>query len=176
LGLAHTNKNTGANGKLVYAGTTDLIDDFDCAYLLSERPDTPAAGLRFIEFTNQKRRGNAAGRAIYSYNAREGANYVDRIASVEAVDDLDFEPITLPSKITDTDIATALVKAISSGNGGKMELMKTVAAELNVSRRRVQGVLEQWSGQIWTYDIKAHGAKVFRMLPKPQPDAPQPAS
>jgi hypothetical protein len=141
LGLAHTNKNTGANGKLVYSGTTDLLDDFDCAYLLSERPDAMKAGLRLIEFTNQKRRGNAAGRAIYCYNAREGVSYVDRVTSVEAVDDLDFEPLVPPTGINDTDIASALAKAISSGNAGKMELMKTVATELNVSRRRVKASL-----------------------------------
>jgi hypothetical protein len=176
LGLAHTNKNAGANGRLVYAGTSDLIDDFDCAYLLSERPDAAKPGLRLIEFTNLKRRGNAAGRAIYSYNASEKVSYVDRIASVETIDDFDLTPIAPPSNVTHTDIATELVKAISCGNGGKMELMKSVAAELNVSRRKVQGVLEQWSGQIWTYDIRDRGAKVFRMLPKPPSEGAQPSS
>jgi hypothetical protein len=34
VGLAHVNKKLGADGKPVYSGTSDTIDDFDCAYLL----------------------------------------------------------------------------------------------------------------------------------------------
>jgi hypothetical protein len=34
LGLAHTAKNANPDGKLRYAGTTDLLEDFDSAYLL----------------------------------------------------------------------------------------------------------------------------------------------
>lgn len=37
LSLAHTRKNPSANGKAVYGGTTDLVEDSDAVYMLSER-------------------------------------------------------------------------------------------------------------------------------------------
>jgi AAA domain len=39
--LAHTNKARGAKGELIYAGTSDLMEDVDCAYLIDERPNIP---------------------------------------------------------------------------------------------------------------------------------------
>ena len=37
--LAHVNKNRNSSGKVVYAGTSDIKDDFDCAYDLDTLPD-----------------------------------------------------------------------------------------------------------------------------------------
>lgn len=56
--LGHTNKNPGANGKKMYAGTTDIVDDFDCAYILDTLKVQPEPGWKVVEFENLKRRGN----------------------------------------------------------------------------------------------------------------------
>lgn len=31
IALSHANKHPGADGRTVYSGTTDIVDDFDCA-------------------------------------------------------------------------------------------------------------------------------------------------
>ena len=36
LGLAHTNKRTDKDGRPIFAGTSDILDDFDCAYTIME--------------------------------------------------------------------------------------------------------------------------------------------
>lgn len=170
LGLAHTNKRTGADGKLVYAGTSDIVDDFDCAYLLAEREEKTKAGHRIVEFANQKRRGNAADRAVYSYDAREGVSYRDRVGSVEALDSMDFEPLTHAEAVADIAIAGAIVNAIKAGTVQKMELIDEVRKTLKVPRRKVDAVLDYYCGSTWDFDVKDRGAKVYRLLQRP----PQP--
>ncbi len=58
VALAHTNKNPGADGRAVFSGTTDFVDDLDCAYVVEALPQGPDAYVRTVEFTNIKRRGD----------------------------------------------------------------------------------------------------------------------
>lgn len=167
LGLAHTNKRAGADGKGIYAGTSDIVDDFDCAYLLSVREEKTRAGHRIVEFTNIKRRGDAAERAVYSYDAGKGVTYYTRLASVEALHALDFEPLRYETRPDDGAIQNEIVKAIKGGTVQKMDLIAAVRAQLKVSKVKVIAVLDDWTGQIWTYDVKARGAHVYRFMEKP---------
>ena len=56
IGLAHTNKHAGADGEPIHAGTSDIREDFDCAYIMKiiegETDNT------VVEFKNIKKRGN----------------------------------------------------------------------------------------------------------------------
>ncbi|MDD5176314.1 MAG: hypothetical protein PHQ05_07845 [Sterolibacterium sp.] len=36
IALAHTNKNLGCDGKLIYGGVSDIVNDVDCAYTCSK--------------------------------------------------------------------------------------------------------------------------------------------
>ncbi|WP_153131422.1 hypothetical protein [Dechloromonas hortensis] len=57
IGMAHTNKKLGANGKPIYGGTSDIVDDFDCAYTIAtEECSNPAE--KIVVFDNIKRRGS----------------------------------------------------------------------------------------------------------------------
>ncbi|MBK6928404.1 MAG: hypothetical protein IPH15_13015 [Comamonadaceae bacterium] len=56
VALAHTNKNPGADGKAIYAGTADIVQDFDCAYMLEAVSQHADPTMKVIEFTNIKRR------------------------------------------------------------------------------------------------------------------------
>jgi hypothetical protein len=58
IGLAHVNKNPGADGKSVYTGTTDMMDDADCAYVLDVVSTDDKTHTKIVEFENRKRRGN----------------------------------------------------------------------------------------------------------------------
>jgi hypothetical protein len=176
LGLAHTNKKAGADGKPIYAGTTDLVDDFDCAYILAERPESTSAGHRIVEFANCKRRGNAAERAVYSYNAKEAVSYDDRVSSVQALNQVDFDPLIYTPEIAEAAVAAAIAQQIKAGVKQKMALMKAVQTEHRLSRRTVQAVLEQWTGKAWDFDVKDRGAKVYRIIEHTQPEQPRGSS
>ena len=84
IALAHTNKNPGTNGKQVYGGTTDIIDDFDCAYTLATI--SKESGEKVVEFENIKRRGNVVDTAAYRYNTDHKLSYAEILLSVSPVD------------------------------------------------------------------------------------------
>ena len=83
--LAHVNKHRDDDKKVIYAGTSDLVDDADCAYTLDIINDNPATDLRTVVFENFKSRGDSIREALYRYNYADGTTYHDRLKSVVAV-------------------------------------------------------------------------------------------
>ena len=57
--LGHTNKNKSENGRLFVAGTSDVVDGFDCAYITNIL-DTDHPETRTVQFENIKQRGNVS--------------------------------------------------------------------------------------------------------------------
>jgi hypothetical protein len=83
--LGHVNKHRDDDKKVVYAGTTDLVDDADCAYTLDTLSEDPATGIRTVRFENFKSRGDSIREAIYQYNYADGTKYHERFESVVEV-------------------------------------------------------------------------------------------
>src|SRR5690606_16578220 len=50
--LAHVNKSRGADGKLIHAGTSDMLDDIDCAYLMDAMGGGPIDNRKVVTFDN----------------------------------------------------------------------------------------------------------------------------
>ena len=115
IALAHTNKNLGTDGKAVPTGTSDIRDDFDCAYTLSQISSED--GCRVVQFENIKRRGNVALTAAYSYSIEQAVSYNEILLSVQLVDELEIEPmkqaavIKADTEMIDVVIAPVLPKA-----------------------------------------------------------------
>jgi hypothetical protein len=59
--LAHTNKNRDSEGKVIFGGTSDIVDDVDCAYTLDEISST--LDEKTVMFENIKARGDVARQA-----------------------------------------------------------------------------------------------------------------
>lgn len=77
--LAHTNKHKNADGKGVYAGTSDIVDDCDCVFMIdkiSESEDFFSKTIK-VEFTNKKSRGNNANKIGFSYEKSIDCHYSD---------------------------------------------------------------------------------------------------
>lgn len=85
--LAHVNKHKGADGKAVHGGTSDVIDDSDCAYILDE-VEVDEHGTRLVKFENSKKRGQVAETVFYAYDKNEH-DYVALLDTVRERDDLD---------------------------------------------------------------------------------------
>jgi hypothetical protein len=185
VGLAHTNKNPGADGTLRYAGTSDLVDDSDAAYIITPRTISGAAGDRVAEFRAIKRRGKNAERIAYAFAGDGDISYAERLASVRVVD-----PDTLDAfqqqeaDRADADLITVAEACITDGITAKMELAKAVAKRASISERKAVQLIERYTGENpaqhkWTYTVKARGAKVFALLPAPAtdpvPEGPHPA-
>ena len=46
IALAHTNKHVGADGKSIYSGTSDIVDDSDCCFIIEKIPWMNASTLQ----------------------------------------------------------------------------------------------------------------------------------
>lgn len=162
LSLAHTRKNPSANGKAVYGGTTDLLEDSDAVYMLSEAVDVVATGEKVVKFESKKRRGGGGDEA-YAFAANP-ESYDELLASVRLVDADQMERITANAQHADDQTVVDMVfTCITEGIDKKMFLAVAVAERLKISRRAAVQVIERYEDNLWTYSVQARGAKVYRI-------------
>lgn len=177
LGLAHTAKIPASNGKLRYAGTTDMVDDFDAAYIIAPMAAEGMKGEKTVLFEAIKRRGDNAERVAYAYAGEGGISYEERLASVRLVDPdevNDFQRIE--TQRDDADVIAAVLACIGDGVTAKMALARAAAARAKVSQRAAIRLIETYTGNdpslhYWTYAVQQRGAKIFGLLPKAENDA-----
>jgi len=162
LSLAHTRKNPNANGKAVYGGTTDLLEDSDAVYLLSEAVEVDATSEKVVKFESKKRRGGGAEEA-YAFAANP-ESYDELLASVRLVDADQMERIAAKAQIADDQTVVDMVRiCVAEGIDKKMFLAVAVAERVKISRRAAVQVIERYEDHLWTYSVQARGAKVYRL-------------
>jgi uncharacterized membrane protein len=174
LGLAHTNKNRSASGKLIYAGTSDILEDFDCAYLLEERKTE--SNLRYIGFEALKRRGDNAETACFEYSTELGLSYEQRLLTVTEIDP-DYGSAEIQQKLDEAEIIEVIKKAIQHGTTKKMAIAELAGRASRSSRRAVLDTLEKYTGpdpkeHLWDYERREHGAHIFRLHDEKSEESP----
>ncbi len=167
--LAHTNKRPGADGRPIYAGTSDIVEDVDCAYTLRVISEL-GAFERVVEFENIKRRGDVCRRAVYGYSAADGISYEALMASVREIDDCECADIERAAeRRADTDLIEVARDCIKSGINTRMALAATIAQKTDCSKRKAFKLLDKYTGadpqqHFWAFEVKARGAKTYRLL------------
>lgn len=148
LGLAHTNKRDGPDGRPIYAGTSDILDDFDCGYMISEVRQPSVSAVRVVQFENLKNRGNVVGSIAYRYDLASDITYRDLLASVsETCPDI-VEALERGAEIEEEQpIIDAIKDSIRAGGHGKMEIVGSVSRKFNLPRQAVATVLEKHAGE-----------------------------
>lgn len=173
VGLAHTNKRPGPDGKPIYSGTSDLVDDFDCAYIMSEIQAQTSSGDKVIEFENIKRRGDNPKFAHYCYASETGISYEELLASVRMVDPADAESLQQQAQtMSDADVIAIAETSITDGINTKMSLADDVRELASISKRAAVQLIDRYTGDDpekhrWQYSVAARGAKVYALLPRP---------
>ncbi|TPG13199.1 AAA family ATPase [Sphingomonas oligophenolica] len=173
LNLAHVNKAPKPDGTPQFAGTTDLVDDADAAYMLSPVEEAGKPGEKIVEFRNFKRRGDNAQSAAFGYAAEDGVGYVERLSSVRPIDldTLDnFKRVEIQR--VDEDVVAIIAACIADGHNTKMVLGKEAADRGGITGREAYRIIERYTGDDplqhrWQFTTKARGAKVFALLPPP---------
>lgn len=90
IALAHVNKHTGDDGKPVYEGTGDIVNDFDCAY--TGKMDTPLGEpKRQITLENIKRRSNVPDKVSIAYDASKETPWRRKFESVRVIDEAEAD-------------------------------------------------------------------------------------
>jgi hypothetical protein len=175
--LAHVNKNPGRDGRPVYAGTTDIIEDVDCAYTLQVISD-PEAHEKVVEFNNIKRRGDVCQQAAYRYSTQRNLHYIELLQSIEPVEDEELLPLHQAEEArSDAESINTITQCIQEGINTKMDLAAEAAKRTGISRRATIAVIEKYTGtdsaaHQWTFDVGERGAKVYHLLdPGTSPDS-----
>lgn len=170
VGLAHTNKNLTAAGELRFAGTTDFLEDFDSAYLLTPAKSLTGDGECVVEFKALKRRGNNASLAAYAYTG-EDVSYQQKLASVHPVDADALDTFKRAATLADdATIIDGIFRRIDAGEGeGQMQLAKAAAVQVGASHRQVLSVLERYTGEDaarhkWRFRKGERGVRKFERL------------
>jgi len=170
VALAHTNKKTGQDGKPVCGGTSDIIDDFDCAYTLAPVAPQAGSGEKVVEFENKKRRGNVVPSAAYSYSIEYGIPYVDILLSVQPFDEVQLVPLKQAEQLaSDANVINAVIACVREGINTKMKLAEAVATRAGVSKRAALQIIEKYTGDDpaqhrWNYSVLGRGAKFYTLL------------
>jgi len=151
--LAHVNKNRDDNGKLVFSGTTDIVDDADCAYIMDKVVQN---GKTIVTFENFKARGDVVETAVYSFERKPdgGQSYADLLATVQPVTDDDLQQVkkqkaaaTLLEK--NSAIIRATLDAIAQGVDKRTELINEVHEQSGESKSKVTKALDAHTGDNW---------------------------
>ncbi len=174
LSLAHVNKHQDSEGRNVFAGVSDIIDDIDCMYVLDAK--AIADGETLVLMTNKKRRGNNPDLLAYAYSAAPELPYLERLTSVHETDKRgELAESEIDYQTDDEDILESIGLSIKHGPGrGKMVLVRLTADIHKVSKRRVLKLLEAHTGDDpsrhrWRFIVGPRGQHQFRLLTDPSP-------
>jgi hypothetical protein len=170
LGLAHTNKKTNKDGTPIFAGTSDILDDFDCGYTIMEVGGRAAGSERVVQFNCIKSRGNAAQQVSYAYSVEPSLPYAARVESVHLVDSSELAAVSAQAQAEKDKYLIEVIEAcMAESPKGKMELTKEVAVQTRVGRNTIAQIIDRYSGDDpevhrWTFDTYGHGKRGYRLI------------
>jgi len=161
--LAHTNKRRNSDGKPIPQGTSDIVDDADCAYILDagnggELSVGRKSGLNMIEFENIKSRGRVASKAYFEFTINDSLseempkqNYHDLLKTVRRVSQSEVdESHAVMNKhaqlIKDQEVISEIIEVIKSEEINKTYLIKRLVEETVFSKKRIKSVLDRRTG------------------------------
>ncbi|HIF9329557.1 TPA: hypothetical protein ACX6RL_001826 [Photobacterium damselae] len=94
IGLGHTNKNRATNGELIYSGTSDLIEDCNCIYMLdviNKHSIDELTEEKTLRLYNTKLRGDNLLELNFKYSKRVGSTYKDLVNSFTFISNEEFQ-------------------------------------------------------------------------------------
>ena len=179
IALAHANKKLGSDGKPIYAGTSDSLDDTDCAYTLRVIDTDSSSEIKTVEFENIKSRGDVVSRVAYQYSTRQKIAYGELIDSVKRVDDQSALLLQDDQRKQDLAIVEAVKAHINAGTNKKLALITAAAASTGASKRAVQKAIEDRTGDDsllneWNFKLGERGAQLFYILEAPTDTTDEP--
>lgn len=173
--LAHVNKHRDEEDKPIAAGTSDIIDDVDCAYIL----DTHSQGFGeyLSTFENRKARGDVAMRVSYRFSRHEGQEYRELLASVSEVSQEEVNQIAKDAELFDSreknaDLIEQIKAIIVGGAVQKTDIITKAHKETRKSRDLIRKVLERHTGesQLMGYSWKVitgpNNAQIYSVFDK----------
>ena len=173
ISLAHTNKNKNGEGKSVFCGTSDVVDDCDCVYILDTV--STSESIKVVLFENIKNRGNVAKELAVSYSVAQGVTYQQRFDSVKIgsqTEALEAKvEIAVNSEVkNDKPAIQAITETLELKQGpfGKTELLRAAQGASDISRRLLQKTLEKYIGILWTESTGDKNTHSYQLIKSKQ--------
>jgi hypothetical protein len=154
IALAHINKNKDDVSKGIPAGTSDILDDCDCAFvmdLVSEKK-VPEGTEYFVDFQQKKSRGPVVEGATYSYVKFHDSDYTRMFNSVKLIDgnvaDKQREERAREFELKkDAELINLISKFLEqSGQTITKNIIGYLLTESDISRRKATDCLNRWTG------------------------------
>lgn len=180
IALAHTNKARDADGKVVFQGTSDTVDDADCCYTLDVVNTVEddylgtKATIRTVLFENFKTRGDNKDKVSYEYTKIDGESYQTLLDSVREVD----EDATVQAEIEGRikrkleeheEEIELILDAIDTGTNTTEKIIQFLMNE-GISRARAKKVLKEHTGNEyskghrWSKQKGEKNLRIFKRL------------
>lgn len=174
--LSHTNKNRNDEGKVVFSGTSDIVDDVDCAYTLDVTEEDHF--FKTVVFENIKSRGDVAKEVAYQY-AASASRYPDLIESVTEIDETEAQKSkerqqTLERLEANREAIEVICECIRDGVTKKTELIETAYQNAGISKANTRKVLKAHTGtdyakgHRWTENKGEKATKYYSLI---EPDS-----
>jgi hypothetical protein len=148
ISLAHCNKNPDSEGKPIYGGVSDTLDDVDCGYLLYETASDGAR--RTVIFENIKMRGDVDKEISYSYSTTE-KDYTRLINSIEPVDEVAAakakQKLAVKERLQINELAIeSITECIEDGIVHKTSIIADASKKSGSSKAKIAKILKEHSG------------------------------
>ncbi|WP_293008138.1 hypothetical protein [Nitrosomonas sp.] len=169
--LAHTNKRRDADNKLIAGGTSDVIDDADCAYIIDAKPPGLGDTRKTVIFENIKSRGNVERELCFSYSIQQNQTYASLLDSVEKHSQSDLDATRKEIEATkalekDSLVIEIIEEIINNGTTKKTDLVKEVNATGGGSQSKVRIILDRYTGKRWGVLTDSHNTKTYHLIGK----------
>lgn len=164
--LAHTNKNRDADKKVVFGGTSDLVDDCDCAYTLDQTDD--AGGIKTVLFENIKKRGDCSQEVAFSYTTNAGQSYLEYLNSIVCLDpeqaaNAKAAMDAAEKLLEDQVVIDAITDALTTGDMLKTALVNAVN-DAGHSKKRINEVLADYVGSKWVLVAGGKNSHLYSLI------------
>jgi len=175
IALAHLNKRSNENDEGIPAGTSDILDDCDCAYVLNNLGDSESSGhrIRNIEFHQKKARGPVVQHAIYQYKV-DHDDYFGMFNSVQLVDGSEADVLRRQKSIqvekaNEKDLIDAILSLLNTSQPTpQTKIQSLLTGSGGFSRRKVIDCLNRWScsreeGGLWVVSKGPANSNQFQL-------------
>jgi len=180
IALAHTNKNKDEEGKGVAGGTSDIMDDCDCAFLIEGRGPDGHNQYRAI-FDNRKARGDVAQKVAFQYSKLDGCTYEQLLNSIVRLGKKEAKAADKENQLrkdirVDKTTVDAILEALGDGELSTQAILSHVTEETPIGRRPAKIALFKWTGEDydqghrWTVRSGEKNEKLYTRLSNPIDD------
>ncbi|MBT3436587.1 MAG: hypothetical protein HN436_03095, partial [Oceanospirillaceae bacterium] len=151
IALAHTNKNKDDAGKSVAGGTSDIMDDCDCAFMIDGSGPDGHNKYRAV-FENNKARGDVAQKVAFQYSKLDGCTYEQLLNSIVRLGKKEAKAADKENQLrkdirVDKTTVDAILEALGDGKLSTKAILSHVTEETPIGRRPTKIALLKWTGE-----------------------------